>query len=1423
MASSPESVVPRLFQQAVTEQALHSNVLVRADTGSGKTLIAIMLLRQISAAPRPASRSDRLIVFLTPTTTLVHQQAQVVESQTTLRVKSFVGAQGVDYWKREQWQAEFAAADVVVLTPAIWLNVLNNAYYDLRHVDLVIFDEAHHAQKSHPYALIMRSHYHPLKERGEPVPRILGLTASPIWNVKKPQEAVRNLEATLDVRILEVAKSHRDEMQAVSPRATEMLVEHDPPTAQQAALPAIYHQLEGQLDMIWEKDGRALDRLEKAQALFGPAGVEVLLRQLLEEHKLPPHLIGQLNALVQKSIQPSALSHKVSALVSIIEGFHNEPTFHAIVFVEQRHHALLLADLLKRIPSLQSFVRPAALVGHGGRGHVLAGSAAEKELGMAVKDQQATVAAFRTGTVNLLVATRVAEEGLDVPSCHLVIRFDPLTTITGYVQSRGRARAAHARYVVIAQAGSPDAQRYREYVKQEQDLLGLYAARPDKDDDSLEPDLDDLPTYTTCAGALLTHASSVALVAQFCQLLRYDAFTPLQKPEYTVVGHDAVWTATLHVPRTAALETNVFVSEVLRSKKAAKQNASFQAAIALHQAGALDDHLLPIREPKVKGAKDADGREVNTAVDPGHLHIELIQHFGNVYTSETAFVHVVELAKSSGTTRIALVCGARMHPLEATTLFERAGEPMSAAIVSISAHRWTNEAERGARLAKLEHFTRDCTRIVLNRRIGDQRFYALWAPVTATGEIDWGAVESAFKPFDIAKVQPGDLLVLPFHRPIVRIGRFDLVRSDVNTNSMTTEIERNAAPGKRRMMEKFSCYPHYVGVCYDHSMPRDSVESVVQFVPFDCRPDNALVPRAQRVGLPYKSYDSSRNFPQSMFRQTALVPSFFESFAFVPSLNRLISGRTCAANVIERFSLPALDLVLLDEALTSPASACGWDYQRLEHIGDSPLKLLTSVHIYLEHPHADENRLTRLRENSVDNRFLRQQSRATGLSEYILPHILRTLTFVPETADDATVGEDGLRTIKRLSRRLLCDTVEATLGAALLTGSVEVTTTAGELALKVSDTGLQRVLEVGDRLGLCFGGPDPWACRPSARKFLDVEPEAAGLAFRTVEAAMGYSVKTQGRLLTQALTHRSWVGEGAFCYEREEYLGDALLDTWATIRLVERYPRASQRVLTFLRALLVSNGTLAALAVRKLQLHRAILHSSPALEVAMRDAAREAEGFEWKDVADGNLTFLWSPPKVLGDVVEALLAVVFVDSGFEVGPVFAVLDRLYADILPHLRNEGTRDPYSLLLQWKDAHACAELAVPVTRLAPGAADDRPRFSATCTFHGRALATRESESKAVARQLAAREALDALDSAGGCACRDEARARARARVQAEGEAEEEESEGDAERSEERDCPPLSPEREQDEEEDGSGEGTPPEEGDAEPGPLLRVREY
>lgn len=49
----------------------------------------------------------------------------------------------------------------------------------------------------------------------------------------------------------------------------------------------------------------------------------------------------------------------------------------------------------------------------------------------------------------------VGEEGLDFPACDLVIRFDPLQTMIGYVQSRGRARHQKSKLILMLNQDQP--------------------------------------------------------------------------------------------------------------------------------------------------------------------------------------------------------------------------------------------------------------------------------------------------------------------------------------------------------------------------------------------------------------------------------------------------------------------------------------------------------------------------------------------------------------------------------------------------------------------------------------------------------------------------------------------------------------------------------------------------------------------------------------------------------------------------------------------------------------------------------------------------------------------------------------------------------------------------------------------------------
>lgn len=51
--------------------------------------------------------------------------------------------------------------------------------------------------------------------------------------------------------------------------------------------------------------------------------------------------------------------------------------------------------------------------------------------------------------VNVIVATSILEEGLDVQSCNVVIRFDPCPNFCSFIQSRGRARSEKSDFLIM--------------------------------------------------------------------------------------------------------------------------------------------------------------------------------------------------------------------------------------------------------------------------------------------------------------------------------------------------------------------------------------------------------------------------------------------------------------------------------------------------------------------------------------------------------------------------------------------------------------------------------------------------------------------------------------------------------------------------------------------------------------------------------------------------------------------------------------------------------------------------------------------------------------------------------------------------------------------------------------------------------------
>jgi ERCC4-related helicase len=71
------------------------------------------------------------------------------------------------------------------------------------------------------------------------------------------------------------------------------------------------------------------------------------------------------------------------------------------------------------------------------------------ELSVKPREQDEFLQGFRSGSINLMVATSVLEEGVDIPNCHIVICFDAPKTLKAFIQRRGRARRQESKYLIM--------------------------------------------------------------------------------------------------------------------------------------------------------------------------------------------------------------------------------------------------------------------------------------------------------------------------------------------------------------------------------------------------------------------------------------------------------------------------------------------------------------------------------------------------------------------------------------------------------------------------------------------------------------------------------------------------------------------------------------------------------------------------------------------------------------------------------------------------------------------------------------------------------------------------------------------------------------------------------------------------------------
>ena len=345
-------------------------------------------------------------------------------------------------------------------------------------------------------------------------------------------------------------------------------------------------------------------------------------------------------------------------------------------------------------------------------------------------------------------------------------------------------------------------------------------------------------------------------------------------------------------------------------------------------------------------------------------------------------------------------------------------------------------------------------------------------------------------------------------------------------------------------------------------------------------------------------------------------------------LDELFSNDTTAA-------VP--DSAVLLQALTTAKATDIFDLERLEMLGDAFLKLAVSVHLFVTFEDKDEGRLTKRKIKQISNLALFRAATHRDLPCYIQNTQFGRGVWCPPgcrpseggAADVAEDSSDAVSLADRcfsqcISDKCVADSVEALIGAYLTScGYRRALDFLKYLGLQVlpEEKGDNLHDQEGDDMGseddsddqsresgshssrsdvpdqVQSHSPGKYAIFPMAplKAFEtgdDGSLEKLTSGFEEFERQIDYMFENRLYLL-QALTHASYLPNRLTdCYQRLEFLGDALLDFLVTQHVYFRNAQLSPGELTDLRQALVNNNIFARIAVEN-DFHKHLKYLSP--------------------------------------------------------------------------------------------------------------------------------------------------------------------------------------------------------------------------------------
>ena len=450
-----DGIEARGYQIEATQACIRCSTLLVMPTGFGKTAV------QWNCIADALHSNVEKIIITAPTVGLVEQHRRMILERIQIdesKVRTYTGSDRPA--KRGQIWDE---ATLLIATPQVIRNDVDSGLIQLKDVGLLIIDEAHHAKGNHATAQVADRYRQQASK-----PWLIAATASP----GSTQKAIEQLWKRLDVKQIFVQKREDNMLRpyAVDMNIATIRVMLDETTLgllepleahqfdeintlrRQGFLAPTEHLTAGLIEeaaqrasiAISRKDPRGYDaarrisdvrRMHMLLGLLKTQGLRSARsyldradEQLREgERSTSRFLKKQVIHNFRKAVQNMDECHPKSGLVRQLVEEHlvKNPNERILIFSEYRDTVDHIVEDLNKIPNavVDRFI------GQSKRG---------RREGMSQKQQLEQLERFRNGEMNVLVATSVGEEGLDVPSASMVLFYEPVPSAIRSIQRRGR-------------------------------------------------------------------------------------------------------------------------------------------------------------------------------------------------------------------------------------------------------------------------------------------------------------------------------------------------------------------------------------------------------------------------------------------------------------------------------------------------------------------------------------------------------------------------------------------------------------------------------------------------------------------------------------------------------------------------------------------------------------------------------------------------------------------------------------------------------------------------------------------------------------------------------------------------------------------------------------------------------------------------